>query len=201
MLSREHIDELRELANRRDQVEWRIGEIAKAEWDKNVREGRGHHRFQIFTAVAREARCSKGRVEKLYSMVRFFTPEVRQAYPDYKLGHYEIAMNFGKEGAPEVLEYIQVYAEDKGELPKVSNLDFLYRREVLGQETEEEIGSSPTQPYDPDMLENRISSLIVSIRSLAEKKPLPDTARVKFEKGLELIREALIDIKDVVSYT
>ena len=125
--------ELRELGDKKDKVEWRIGEIALEEWNRNIKSGGHFHRFQVFTAIAREVRCSKGRIEKLFTMVQFYPKKIRSKFPDYKLGHFEVAMNFGPEEAPAVLEYAGIYAEDKKELPKVKDLDFLYRREILGQ--------------------------------------------------------------------
>ena len=125
--------ELKELGDTRDIVEWRIGAIALEAWERNINSGGRYHRFQVYAAVAREARCSKGRVNKLAIMCQFYPEETRSKFPDYKLGHFECAMAYGPEEAPAVLEYAGVYAEDKHELPKVKDLDFLYRREILGQ--------------------------------------------------------------------
>jgi len=208
MLTNENIKELRKLGDTRDRVEWRIGEIALEAWNRNIQAGGELHRFQVFTAVARESRCSKGRVEKLYAMVNFYPTEIRQKYPGYKLGHYETAMNFGPEKAPEVLEYISVYKDDKGELPKVNTVDFLYRRDVLGQETEVEIKRSPPMPEDPpeiypDALHARIVGLLKSLKSMIENKNLPGPAREKIGNGLREIEEglALIDTPEIINYT
>lgn len=200
MLTRENIQELHSLADSRDKVEWRIGEIAAEAWERNLKEGAMLHKFQVFTAVAREARCSKGRVEKLYNMVRFFPPEIRSKYQGFKMGHYETAMNFGPEEAPDVLEYVQEYAIDTGELPKVGNLDFLYRREVQGQETEGEIGAVKVPAVPPDALQARIITLIASINSLLQKDPMSAERKKKLETGLGMIREALVDTEEIINY-
>lgn len=201
MLNNEQIQELRSLGDTRDRIEWRIGEIAKEAWDQNITTGGKYYKFQIFTAVAREARCSKGRVEKLYNMVSFYPPEIRQKYPNYKLGHFETAMNFGPDEAPEVLEYAEIYAEDKGVLPKVSDLDFLYRREIKGQDTEQEVRrGSGQQVYNPDVLQEKIIDLMKSIRGLLLNRPLSDNQRDKISKGIELIESALIDEGEVITY-
>ncbi len=80
MLTNQNIAELRSLADQKDKVEWRIGEIAREAWERNIHTGQPLYKFQVFTAVAREARCSRGRVEKLYAMVNFYPQEIRQKY-------------------------------------------------------------------------------------------------------------------------
>jgi len=201
MLNSEQINELRALGDTRDKIEWRIGEIAKEAWDHNIATGGQYYKFQIFTAVAREARCSRGRVEKLYNMVQFYSREVRERYPDYKLGHFEVAMNFGVEEAADVLEYVETYIEDTGKLPKVNDLDFLYRREVKGQLTDDEImESTGHKPYNPDLLQEKIIDLLKSIRGLLLNKPLTNAQKEKINRGIELIESALIDTTEVITY-
>lgn len=201
MLNNEQVKELRSLGDTRDKIEWRIGEIALEAWNNNLATGGQYYKFQVFTAVAREARCSRGRVEKLYSMVSFYPKEIREKYPDYKLGHFEVAMNFGVDEAPEVLDFVDTYVEDRGSLPKVNDLDFLYRREVLGQDTEEEMqGSTGHKPYNPDLLQDKIIDLLKSIRGLLVNKPLSQGQRDKINQGLELIESALIDEPEVINY-
>jgi len=201
ILTAKMANELRSLGDDRDKVEWRIGEIAREAWKRNINElGGKFYRFQVFAAIAREARCSKGRVEKLFGMIQFFPDQVRQKYPSYKLGHFEEAMNFGPEQAGEVLEYISVYAEDRGELPKVKDVDFLYRREILGQPSTRDM----TPQGDPtNVLQYKLIDLMKSIRGLLTKKPLSDSSREKLDKGLSLIEEVLpelVDEEKIINY-
>jgi len=203
ILTSENIKELKTLGDEKDQVEWRIGEIALEAWNRNIENGGHYHRFQIFTAVAREVRCSKGRVEKLFTMAQFYSESIREKHPDFKLGHFEVAMNFGPEEAPAVLEYANVYAEDKHELPKVKDLDFLYRREVLGQPSTKDL-VPPKRSRTEAVLQTQLINLMRLIRGQLINKPLSETSREKLNRGLKLIEEVLpelIDEPEVISYS
>ena len=199
MLNDKQVKELNELADRQDTISWRLGEIALEAWNHNLATGGKYYKFQVYSAIAREARCSKGRVEKLAVMVQFYPKEIRDNYPNYKLGHFETAMHWGPEEAPEVLEYITTYIEDTGQLPKVNALDYLYRREVKGQETEEEMTGRKV-PYNPDLLQEQVIALLKSIRGLLLEKPLSARQKEKLSQGMELIESALIDEKSVIQY-
>lgn len=193
MLTQNNINELNQLADQTDRICWRLGEIALEAWNRNIQNGGQYHRFQIFTAIAREARCTKGKIEKLFAMVQFYPKEVREKYPGYKHGHYTVAMNFGPEKAADVLEYVSVYSEDKGELPRVNNLDFLYRRDVLGQETEDEMkGSVRKNP----ILAEQIINLLNLVRKMITGRPLNEEAKRKMNQGMKLIEEALPELVD-----
>jgi len=195
-LTSENKKELRGIGDTIDKVSWRIGEIAREAWDRNVKEGGQYHRFQIFTAVAREARCSRGRVEKLFAMAEFYPEQIRQKYPDYKLGHFEVAMNYGPEEAPEVLEYAGVYLEDKKELPKVKDLDFLYRREVLGQPSTKDLTRKTPVANNSGVLQAQLINLMRSIRGQLGKVVLSENSRDKLKRGICLIEEVLPELVD-----
>ena len=109
-------------------------------------------------------------------------------------------MNFGPEKAPDVLEYINVFAEDKGELPNVKDVDFLYRREILGQPSEQDIQPQPKFDHGA-ILQMKLIDLMKSIRDLLGKKTLSDSSQEKLTKGLGLIEEVLpelVDNKEVI---
>ena len=199
MLNDKQVKELRELRDNKDKIEWRVGEIARDAWNDNLAAGGPYYKFQVFSAVASEAGMSKGRVEKLAMMVQFYPKEIREKYPDYLIGHFETALNFGPEEAPEVLEYINVYIEDTGQLPKVNALDYLYRREVKGQETEEEMTGRKV-PYNPDLLQEQVIALLKSIRGLILNKALSARQKEDLSEGMRLIESSLVDEKEIITY-
>ena len=188
--------ELRKLGDKQDKISWRIGEIAREEWDRNIQNGGHFHRFQVFTAVAREARCSRGRVEKLFAMAQFYPKDIRQKFDGYKLGHFETAMSFGPEQAPDVLEYVGVYLEDKKELPKVKDLDFLYRREILGQPSTKDLTGKGKPLNKGNALQIQLINLLRLIRGQLQKKPLSEEGQEKLRKGIGLIEEVLPELID-----
>lgn len=187
--------ELRELGISKDKIEWRVGEIAREAWERNIKNGGNYHRFQVYTAVAREVGMSRGRIEKLVIMAGFFPEQVREKYPDFLLGHFEVSMSFGPEEAPDVLEYAGVYAEDKGELPKVKDLDFLYRREILGQPSTKDLTQPPKRINNQIGLQTQLINLMKLIRGQLGKRELSEDSRDKLDRGLSLIEEVLPELE------
>ena len=114
-----------------------------------------YHRFQVLAAVGEICGLSAGRINKIASVVRVF----HNIDNEVAFGYYEAAYEFPEDDREAVLEFMDFYGEQYGRTPGVSELGFLYRQHIIGQDI---------APHRQDETQKVIEDLIHALRRYIE---------------------------------